>query len=190
MEEILRNELSKYYPMNDEEWSAFRDIVSIKHFDKNDELLSQGKVNKGIYYVVQGAFRTYHLKDGNEISTAFYFEKDFIHDIESLSTGLPSKSNIVAIEKSECIYIPKSDMIGLYDKIPSFHKIGKKILELMVITEKKYSALFTDYLPKERYEYILTSHPELVKRVSIQHLASFLGVARETLSRIRKRINQ
>lgn len=188
MEGLLKEELNKHYLMSDGEWQAFLEIISAVSFEKSDVLLSQGRVNKGIYYVVEGAFRTYHLKDGNEISTAFYFEKDFIHDIESLSTGLPSKSNIVAIEKSEAIYIPKSEMIGLYDKVPTFHKIGKKILELMVITEKKYSSLFTDYLPKERYEYILTNHPELVKRVSSQHLASFLGVARETLSRIRKRI--
>lgn len=188
MDHILRSELNKLSHINDEDWKTFLSIVEPKEFNKGEILLREGQICKGTSFIVTGAFRTFHQKDGNEIHTAFYFEKDFIRDIESLTEATPSKVNIVALEDSKTLYIPKSKMLELYEQIPSFQNLGRKLLELMVISERKYAALFTDHQPKERYLYVISQYPELVQRVPNQYLASFLGVARETLSRIRKRI--
>ena len=188
MDQILKTELSKLSPINEEDWKVFQSILEIKEFKKNETLLKEGQVCRGTYFIVEGAFRTFRLKDGNEIHTAFYFEKDFIRDIESLTNGTPSEVSIVALEDSKTIYIRKDKMFELYEKIPSFQNLGRKILELMVVSERKYASLFTDYRPEDRYKHILSHYPELVQRVPIQYLASFLGVARETLSRIRKRV--
>lgn len=151
-------------------------------------MLSEGQVCKGIHLVREGAFRTFHLKNGNEIHTAFYFENDFVQDIASLTHGTPSQVNIVALEDAQTFFMPKDKMLALYERAPSFQRLGREVLAQMAISEKKYATLFTDFLPKERYEHVVAHYPELIQRVPLQYLASFLGIARETLSRIRTRI--
>ena len=185
--ESLKNQLSSLDPVQEAHWQALVSIVTPVTCHKNDHILSSGQVCKGVFFVEKGAFRTFHLKGGHEIHTAFYFENDFIRDIESLTHGTPSSVNICALEDAEILYINKEKMFALYQQIPSFQSLGIKLLELMLISEKKYASLFTDFNPEDRYKHILVHYPILVQRVPLQYLASFLGVARETLSRIRKR---
>lgn len=185
---LLKQKLSTVANLKEEDWLMMQSKLEPIAFLKNEVLLKEGAYCKGTYFITKGAFRTYHLKSGTEVHTAFYFENDFIRDIESLSLGVPSKVNIVALENAMVYHISKDAMIKLYDQSPSFQYIGRKLLELMTIAERRYTSLFTDFQPKERYEYVLANYPELVQRVPLQYLASFLGVARETLSRIRKRL--
>ncbi len=187
MNDALKTSLASIASITEEDWELFESILSTQNFSKGSSLLREGQICKGTYFVTKGAFRTFHLKDGNEIHTAFYFENDFVRDIESLSEGTPSKVTIQALEDSEVTFISKEAMFTLYERAPSFQMIGRKLLELMAITERRYARLFTDFQPRERYEYVLKHHPELIQRVPLQYLATFLGITRETLSRIRKR---
>ena len=188
MYQALRTTIDTVSPVTEEDWNVFTTILRPVSFAKGDTMLSEGHVCRGIYFVNQGAFRTYHLKGGNEIHTAFYFENDFVQDIASLTHGTPSQVNIVALEEAQTLFMPKDDMLALYERAPSFQRLGREVLALMAISEKKYVSLFTDFQPKERYEYVVAHYSELIQRVPLQYLASFLGVARETLSRIRKRV--
>ena len=188
MYQSLQNKINHVSPVTEDDWDVFASILRPVAFAKGDTMLTEGHVCRGIYFVNQGAFRTYHLKNGNEIHTAFYFENDFVQDIDSLTHGTPSQINIVALEDAQTLFIPKDDMLALYERAPSFQRLGREVLALMAISEKKYVTLFTDFQPKERYEHVVAHYPELIQRVPLQYLASFLGIARETLSRIRKRI--
>ncbi len=186
--ESLKKKLTSLAPLTDDEWATFAEILQPTRFAKQEVALQAGQVCPGIHFVLEGALRTFHLKDGREIHTAFHFEEDFAQDVESLSQGVPARVNIVALEDTKTLFIPKGKLLALYEESPTFQRLGREILSLIAISEKRYATLFTDYLPKERYEYVVTQHPELIQRVPLQYLASFLGIARETLSRIRKRI--
>ena len=188
MYQSLREKMDRVSPVTPEDWNLLTSILRPVEFSKNDTMLKEGHVCRGIYFVEQGAFRTFHLKKGREIHTAFYFEDDFVQDIASLTQSTPSEASIVALEDAQTLFIPKDEMLALYDRAPSFQRLGRKVLALMAISEKKYAALFTTFSPQERYEHVMAHHPELIQRVPLQYLATFLGIARETLSRIRKRI--
>lgn len=170
------------------DWHLFESILRAEQVAKEDFLLAEGRVCQGIHFIVKGGVRTYCLLDGKEVNTAFHFEQDFVCELESLASGLPSGKFIQALEATETMFIPKAPMIGLYQTSPAFQELGRRILERVAIAEQQYSSLFTLYSPEERYSHILQRYPHLLQRVPLQYLASYLGVARETLSRIRKRI--
>lgn len=170
------------------DWNLFESILREERIARDEFLLAEGRVCQGIHFIVKGGVRTYRLLDGKEVNTSFHFERDFVCELESLSGGLPSSKFIQALEATETVFIPKVPMIGLYQISPSFQQLGRKILERVAIAEQQYSSLFTFYSPEERYTHILQRYPHFIQRVPLQHLASYLGVARETLSRIRKRI--
>ncbi|MPR32020.1 Crp/Fnr family transcriptional regulator [Salmonirosea aquatica] len=188
MGDNLKNVLTGVGAIPDADWELFHSILREERITKNEFLLTEGKVCPGIYFLVQGCLRTYRLIDGKEVNTAFHFENDFVCELESLSTGTPSHKFIQTLEDSRTIFIPKAQLIGLYQNSTSFQELGRKILEQVAITEQKYSSLFTLYSPQDRYAYILENYPHLIQRVPLQYLASYLGIARETLSRIRKRM--
>lgn len=185
---MFRSAIQHLVTLNDKQWSKLASILEAVQFDKEDQLLREGQYSKGTYFLTEGALRVLKRKEGKEIHTAFYFEGDFVRDVVSMMEDTPSTVNIVALESGTAVYIPKSKMIALYQEDPAFQEIGRKLLEQMVLTEQKYVALFTEFQPKERYQFLLEHHPEIIQRVPGQYIATFIGVARETLSRIRKRL--
>ncbi|PCJ67273.1 MAG: hypothetical protein COA58_02855 [Bacteroidetes bacterium] len=188
MNAALRNTLNEFEKIPDDDWEFFQSILTTSTIKKGDFLLREGQICKGVYFVILGSARAYLSIDGREVNTSFYFEESFISDFESLTNDLPSKKSIQVMENTNVIFIPKIKLLALYEESTSFQTLGRKILEQVVILEQQYSSLFTIFLPKERYEHVLENHPNLIQRVPLQFLASYLGVARETLSRIRKRV--
>ena len=188
MYEPIKQAINQIEKIADLEWDIFQSILSISELNKGDFILKEEQTCKAAYFVVKGSVRNYILIDGKEVNTSFYFENDFFSEFESLSTSKPSKKNIQVLEKSVIIHIPKSKLIGLYNESPYFQSLGRKMLEKVVIAEQQYSSLFTLFSPQERYAFILKNHPYLIQKIPLHFLASYLGIARETLSRIRKRM--
>lgn len=173
----------------DHEWLIFESILKPVEFKKNDYVLKQGHICKGIYYLEKGVVRTYFLKEGKEFNKAFNFDNEFLREIESLSNNTPSVNYIQALEDSRLIFIDKHKLTDLYQSSSFFQTLGRKILEQLAITEQKYASLLAAHSPKDRYLQILKEKPEMITRVPLQHLASYMGISRESLSRIRKRIS-
>lgn len=188
MYQALKNTLNNILEISDKDWESFKAILVPLEVEKNGFILKKGQICKGIYFLEEGVVRTFYPKEGKEISLSFNFENDFLREIESLTNNEASKKYIQAIEKSRLILLAKDKLISLYQHSPVFQELGRKILEQSTITEQKYSMLLAALPPKERYEHILEKYPELIQRVPLQHLASYLGISRESLSRIRKRI--
>lgn len=185
----LRHTLQQLTEMSSEEWNTLSSILVHRSYKKGDMVLAAGQICRGIYFVSSGVLRTYLLSDGKEVNAAFTFKHEFVHELESLSTGEPSLRYIQALSDAEIIFINKEQLVALYDHAPVFQEMGRKILEQIAITEQKYASLFTIYSPEERYRHIIKNHPELIRQIPLKHLASYLGIARETLSRIRGRIS-
>ena len=185
----LKNTFDKILKITDEDWDIFESILETKKLKKKEYLLKQGQICRGIYFLSKGIIRTFHTNDdGKEINTAFYFQNDFLREIESMTNNIPSQKNIQAVENSTVFYIDKAKLTTLYEKSEFYQKLGRMILEKLTISEQKYSSFLTTYSPKKRYLYILENRPELIERIPLQYLASYLGISRESLSRIRKRI--
>lgn len=184
----LKNTFEKILKIKDEDWNIFESILEIKKLKKKEYLLKQGQICRGIYFLSEGIVRTYHINNYKEVNTAFYFQNDFLREIESMANNTPSQNYIQAIENSTVFYIDKVKLATLYEKSDFYQKLGRMILESLTISEQKYSSFLASYSPKERYLYILENRPKLIEQIPLQYLASYMGISRESLSRIRKRV--
>lgn len=189
MIEIVRAFIEEKRNLSASEWQGFQAILQERVLKKGETLHRAGETIRGLYFIAKGAIRANQLKeDGGEVQRAFFFENEVATDYDSLIKQEPGTTSLICLEASVVYYADRSQMLALYQEIPGFEAVGRIFLEHLMVQQQKYAALFTLYTPSERYRYILDHHPELIQRVPLQYLASYLGIARETLSRIRKKM--
>lgn len=161
-------------------------VASVQQLAKGQVLLTQGAICKTVVFVEKGYLRTFINKDGLEINTDFTLEGSFTTNLKSLRSGVASDTTIQAGEAATIYAFDKDRLLDLYTLSPEIESFGRKLLEQLLIAQEEHSTVFKIYSPKERYHYLQNTRPELLQRISLSQLASYLGIARETLSRIRK----
>ncbi|MBO9729228.1 MAG: Crp/Fnr family transcriptional regulator [Chitinophaga sp.] len=174
--------------MSNEAMSLFLNSAQHQIVKKGDYLLSEGQRCHAIWFIETGACRAFYNNPPKETNTSFYFENTFFTNLNSLRNNVSSDYNIQAMEAAVLWRWHKEELSRLYELSPEIVAFGRQWLEHLVIAQEKHTSWLKKNTPEERYQSILTHHPELVQRVSITHLSSYLGISRETLSRIRRRI--
>lgn len=153
---------------------------------KNDHFLKEGQLLTSYFVVQKGVFRAYIHKGGKEVNVWFGQENQIFGAIMPMYAGNPSPENIQFLEDSEVYAISVNDLESLYKLHPELNLVGRKIAEeLCIILEDRITSLLTETAP-ERYQSLIKEHPKLINRVNLGHIASYVGVTQETLSRIRK----
>lgn len=181
----LRNYINTVTDFSDESWQVLQSFITPMHLKRNECLLREGEVCNAVYFIVKGFCKASHWVDGKEINTAFFKEHDFVTNIKSLRQQVPSGYDIKACEVMDVIRLDKQKLLQAYQVSPQIETFGRKILELMVSKQEEEADTFRLLSPKQRYEQFTKSYPDLLQRVSLTQLASYLGMSRETLSRIR-----
>ncbi len=167
-----------------------QEILSIfceKEFDKG-ELFKEGNTAiKKLGFLVEGSARNYFINDrGNEITDEIVQKNNFLSDIISVRTGGKSPIIIETIEKSIVLVANMDSVWHLLENNLTFNilireHIGDRSMELV-----KRHLLFLNGTAKERYQYILETNPEILKKFPLKYIASMIGVTPTQLSRIRK----
>jgi CRP-like cAMP-binding protein len=184
----LLNHIRNYSPLSKEAQQSLEQCFEQVVLGKNEYLLTEGKICRHLYFLQTGALRGFYYLDGREITHWFGFENDFVTSFHSFITGEPAVENIQLLEGSVLWAISKDTLTGLYNQ---YHEIGRLV---RVIYEKYYIRLEERFVnaqfksASERYESLLQQSPHIVERVSLGHIASYLGISQETLSRIRTRL--
>lgn len=171
----------------DKNWEQLYPALSIVTFKKGEYLLEEGKVCQSLFYISTGYCRAYYNKDGKDINTAFFFENDLATNVSSFGQGEPSAYAIQAMEPLTTVKFDKQLLFAAAALDPDIQVLGRKCLQLIAAKQEQHAAIYKLMSGQERYEYMETHFPDLLQRVSLSHLSSYLGVARETLSRIRGR---
>jgi len=183
--ENLKNYLQDYTNLSEESWLIIRDCLKELPVKKGTYLLKENEVCNSIFFISQGFCKSFYNKDGKEINTAFYFENDFFTNIISLKNEEKSKYAIKACEDSKVIKFDKFKLLDAYQKSQEIESFGRKILELIVRKQEEHLDTFKLLSPKQRYENLILKQPNILQRVSLTQISSYLGISRETLSRIR-----
>lgn len=186
MSQKIREVFNSFHPLTESEFKQVLEMCTQRVYARNEYLLREGQVCSGIYFVEKGIVRLFELKDGKEIHKNFFFPGDSATEFTSLTQQQPTQLNLVALEPAEIIFLPRQGLLDLYRVSPSFESMGRKILEQLVVANTQLASMYTSLSPKERYEHIVEMKPEYLQNIPLQYLASYLGMARETLSRIRK----
>jgi CRP-like cAMP-binding protein len=130
------------------------------------------------------------LREDNEINTHFFFENSFITNLKSLRQQTPADLTIQTLENSTLFRFFATDLLRLYEQSPEIESLGRKLLELLLMEQEDQTRSFQLYSPQQRYQLLLEKQPHILQRISLTHLASYLGISRESLSRIRNRIRE
>lgn len=172
---------------SDESWKVLQPALTKRDFKKNEWLLKEGQVCKSLFYIDKGFCRSYYEIDGAVKNTGFFFEGEIATNINSFGSGQKSEFSIIACEPLRVIIFDKEKLFQAAKQANEIEALGRNCIRLFASKQEEFSSLFKRYSAQERLEYIETKYPEILQRVSLSQLASFLGVARETVSRIRKR---
>ena len=172
---------------SDESWELLQPALTKREFKKNEFLLKAGQVCNTLFYIDKGYCKSYYDMDGVVKNTGFFFENEIATNINSFGNGQKSEFNIVACEPLATIIFDKDKLFQIANQANEIETLGRNCIRTFASKQEEFSTLFKLYSAQERLEYFETKYPEILQRVSLSQLASFLGVARETLSRIRKR---
>ena len=178
----------QFTDFNDSELKMIMPYFEQKKFKKKTTLLDIGKVSNEVFYLIKGCIRLYCEKDGEELSTYFFTEKMFAGSYDSFLSRNPSKVAIETLEECEVLVLTHKGQEILYGIFPKMNELIRKAIEQRFVL---LHDLFISYLlnsPEERYIMLLKERPELLQRIPQHQIASFLGVTRVSLSRIRNRV--
>lgn len=161
----------------------------VKKIKKGDLILKRGQIAYQYFYIKSGALRFFYGEADQQLTAWVVFQNEFFAEISSLSPQKPTRFNIEAIENSELFYIDKPEMEKLYKQFPAWQEFGRITWEAMAVRMIDQIISFQTLSAEERYlEFMANS--ELLQRVPVKQIASYLGITPNALSRIRKNIKK
>ncbi|RKR08938.1 CRP-like cAMP-binding protein [Flavobacterium sp. 90] len=183
----LIKKFKQYGPVPPEIENLLATKIKCKTHKKGDFFLKPGQLISSLFILETGLVRSFYIKDEREINSWFGFENIILGSILPLFYNIPSAENIQFLEESTLYYIQSSDLNKIYQKSNEMNTIGRLMAEeYCKILEDRIMSLQTQSA-EERYNSLLEYQPDAVQRISLGHIASYLGIKQETLSRIRKK---
>ncbi len=158
-----------------------------KHsYSKNHLLHKKGTVCENIYLIHKGLARTFFFKDGKDITVHLASEGEIITAVDSIISRKKSRYHVELLEDSEVLAISYKTLQQVLSAHPEYEKYVRLVLERMYTEGADRIEEFLFFSAKERYDNLIKTRPQLIQRVNLGHIASYLGMTQETLSRIRK----
>ncbi|MCI5055549.1 MAG: Crp/Fnr family transcriptional regulator [Flavobacteriales bacterium] len=152
-------------------------------------IIKENQIQSNLFFLTRGLVRGFYLdENGNEITIRFINNKGWITHYSALLSKRPSKYTFQCLEESNIVKIPFEIIINGYDQFSSLQKLGRLIAENVLMSLQSRVESFQFLGAEQRYLEFLEKYPELFNRVSLSHLCTYLGIQRQSLSRIRKKI--
>jgi CRP-like cAMP-binding protein len=153
--------------------------------DRNEFLKVKGSIDTNLYYIESGSLRIFVLDDYEEQTIRFGYKENLIVSLDSFLTGKPSDLYIQAIKKTVVKVITK-EQIDIFLEKENNQNLWTKILENLVVQQMEREIDILTNSPKERYERVLKRSPQLFQEIPNRHIANYLRMSAETLSRLKK----
>lgn len=189
--DIFRSELEKFVTFTDAEWQIFAGYIKFVTLKKRAHFAQQGKVCDQIAFILNGSVRYYYIKDGEEITGYFSFEREFTSSYNSFLTRQPSNNYVQALEDTQLLTLDYTDVQKMYaDPVLAckMERFGRLIAEFYLICYDDRVTSFVTQTPEERYLKLLENGREILQRIPQHYIATFLGITPVSLSRIRRRM--
>jgi CRP/FNR family transcriptional regulator len=175
--------------LTEAELNYMKSGISVARYKPRQFFLHAGAVQQEIGFVFSGLLRAFYLDQyGNEISVNFVGEGNYATHYSSFLTQTASKYAFQCLEPSVLVLISYAHIQQGYEAFPKLERYGRLIAEEILRRQQKRIEGFLFDTAEARYLEFVQAYPELFNRVSLSHLSSFLGIERQTLTRIRKKL--
>ncbi|MFD1454081.1 Crp/Fnr family transcriptional regulator [Levilactobacillus lanxiensis] len=180
--------LVQKFPEIGAHWAELQDLFVTKKVPAGTTLLAEGDVATEIFIITQGALRLWHNSAGKDVTLQFFFENQLVSSFESFYLGQPSGFSIESFEDTQVLMLSRAGANRIQQKYPAIEPaVTRFVCERFIA----YRNIFFDqlqYSPVERYQKLATDAPEILDRVPLHLVASYLGMTPVSLSRIRTRL--
>lgn len=163
--------------------------MEVNTYSKGEIIVREGQYASKAYLILQGSARAYYLHNGKDISDWFAFEHEFISSIVSFFDGKPSPHYIEALDNSLIATITKESINQLSNEYHEFERLIRHVVTDTMLKQRQRISSILFHTAEERYRQIELIHPGVNQKVALKHIASYLGITMETLSRVRKNIS-
>lgn len=177
--------ISSILPISVDLEKRLQEILHIESFPKKHFLLKEGQVCNHIYFIAKGLVRSYHLKGDKEVTNWFMKESDLIISVSSFYKRVPSKEYVHLLEDCTLLSIHYDELQQLYKDFVEFNIVGRVLTEKYYILSEERLAAIRLQKAEDRLHFISETYPDILQRASLGHIASYLGITLETISRIR-----
>ena len=188
----MHNKLIKHFekimPLSDIEKNAIIKNMKVQTFKKGSILLREGQISTECYFVFKGCVREYYIFDGEEKTTNFFTDEQFVVSLNSFSQKIPATHYFECSEDCVLMIGNEKKENELYKQFPKFETISRKVMENIYGNQQEKMVAFMNNSPEERYLNLMETRPDLFQIIPQFQIASYLRIKPESLSRIRKRI--
>jgi CRP-like cAMP-binding protein len=187
----LLKSIGEKVSLNEEQSEIMKPFFIPKKIRKRQYVLNAGDVCQYITFVEKGLLRSFTVDDdGNEHVVQFAIEGWWISDMASFVSGENALYNIEALEDSELLHLRKQSMEELLDKVPAMERYFRILMQNNIVALQRRVIAYMSLSAEEKYLKLLEIAPDIMTRASQQHIASYLSITPETLSRVRKKVSE
>tara|TARA_R110002050_G_scaffold300548_2_gene470452 strand:- start:275 stop:868 length:594 start_codon:yes stop_codon:yes gene_type:complete len=187
----LLSYIDKHISLTQKEEDFLLSKIKYRKYLKGQYILQQGDICKYEYFVISGCTKTFHVDDsGQEHIIMFSIENWWTSDMGSFITQTPADYNIQCIDNTELIMFSFDVIEELYTKIPKLERFFRQIIEKALVASQKRIVRSFSLSAKDRYLYFKTQYPKIEQRIPQYMVASYLGITKEFLSKIKSQLIQ
>lgn len=179
------------FPIPPEKWDDYISRFKRIQVPAKTILLHEGDISRKAYLIEKGCLRVWFNNKGEEVTFQFFFEYGTVSSIESFRKSIPGLFSIETIEPCTLWWIDKADVDSFLEEVSEIPAMRSQILDTMFERTLHYIQHFLSFIrdtPQERYKNLLTHQPYIVQRVPQHYIASYLGISRVHLSRIKSKL--
>ena len=181
--------LSKKIPLTEENWEIYRSKNVRKEYRKKDLILKEGEVENYLSFVEVGVARLFFVKENKELTTRFVFKYQYLTSYDSFLQRSPSRCNVEALTDMVVWQIHYDDLQEVYRTSPVGNLIGRLTIENIYLAKLNKEFSYLSESAEERYLKLMKEEPDLFQLIPLKHIATFMGITPQALSRIRRRIS-
>jgi len=176
---------SRYPEMSLEGRKILESVLVQRNLNKGEMLIHEGQTSRHMVFVAKGMLRQYYFKNGKEVTEHFSYEGCILMCIESLLKQEPTRLVAETLEQSIVYLLPYDILLKLTENVKEINIFYRKILEYSLITSQIKADSWRFETARERYNLLMKTYPEVIKRAPLSYIASYLLMTPETLSRVR-----
>lgn len=189
IEERLKAAFDPYYVAPIEAWRAFASMGELFECKKNQVLKPAGQHEKYAYFILKGSCGIFLWKENNYVCLDLFYENAFFGDNMSFITNKPSPLETIALEDCEMLRISRQNYVRLRET-PIGIIISLNTAEGAYVEKQQQQIDLLLKTAEQRYIDLLNKQPDIIQRTHQKHIASYLGITTQSLSRIRKKIRR
>ena len=177
------------FHLTKEECESATENFQLESFAKNDYFVTQGKVCRKLAFIAEGIMRYCMFRDdGSDVTCFFMCENDFVGDPDSFFQQKPSDKNVQALTDCQLITISYDNMQKLLQNVPRGKEVNAAIAHYVTMRMLHQRTFLLNLDATVRYKEFMREYPHVLQRVPLSYVANFLGIAQQSLSRLRKQI--